>query len=91
VFEKYLQKTIEREEARDKEWAQRHKKTKVKTFFYEYDQNMCDISNAIVSMMKELEFQKNLERPSLSRIKKLSKKLERYKVQNPEIFLTLEF
>jgi hypothetical protein len=91
MFEKHLQKTMEREDARNNEWFQRQKKTKTETFFYEFNPNMCKNSNSIMSMISELEYQKNLKQPSMSRIKKLTKKLADQKAQNPELFLTLNF
>ena len=90
MFEKHLQKTIEREEKRDQEWFNRHKRTKVKTFFYEPRAMLNPLENKIAGLQEELQFLLNTNNDSpLSRIKKVRKKLNNLKLEHPEVFLTL--
>jgi len=96
MYDKHLQKTLEREDARNQEWYDRQRKNYNKVFFYEPSHNKTPLENKILSLQAEIQFlqeekdhKNNTINLKKSRIKKVQQKLDKLKTEYPEVFLTL--
>jgi len=96
MYDKHLQKTLEREYAKNQEWYDRQRKNYNKVFFYEPSHNKTPLENKILGLQHEIRFLQEenddinfTANTNISRIKKVQRKLDKLKLKHPEVFLVL--